>query len=422
MSYRGVIIDEQMDEMNLHAHTFTACASNGVHIWGYKLRGDYALAYQLKNHKIPVTAGQTISANLNLCEIPLIDNVTMEWNSSHPEIISSGGRYNPAGLTDNVDVELCMHIASGKYFLEQVYEVKAKKETFPTSDWSTGMVAYYNFDNTPPTNSMNPTEQASLLKNGSNKTPTLRTDDIRNGSYAHLTFGANGHESYVSLSNPLHGEDIATGVTLTFWLKRDDNNPWDALFAFYNSDDNSRLYMAGGSYTGYNDGKGNWIDINYPTVYTEEPIGIGRWHLVTVTVSRSQGVKLYVDGTPVDSYTYAGSLNGAEISKGSAFDYGLIVDHITRSPQLTLGYGSFWGSPNVSIDDLVLHNRILSRSEINGLKQMLNRVYDISLSTGISAPHGTAPAESSLYDLSGRRLEHPQGGIYIRDGKKMTVR
>ena len=368
-----------------------------------------------------MTDGQTVSANLNLCEIPLTDNIAMEWNSSRPEIISSGGRYNPTGLTDNVDVELCMHIASGNYHLEKAYMVEAKKETFPTSDWASGMVAYYNFDNTVPTNSMNPTEQASLLKNGSNQAPILDTDDIRNGSYAHLTFGASGHESYISLPNPFYKGDVATGVTLTFWLKRDDNNLWDALFAFYNTTDNSRFYMAGGSYMGYNSGKGNWIDINYPTAYTEEPIGTGRWHLVTVTISRSQGVKLYVDGTPVDSYTYAGNLNGAEISKGSSFDYDLIVDHIVNCPKLTLGYGSFWGSPNVNIDDLVLHNRILSRSEINGLKQMLNRVYDIGLSTGINTPHRALPAEPALYDLSGRHIGHPQGGVYIQEGKKRVM-
>ena len=58
----------------------------------------------------------------------------------------------------------------------------------------------------------------------------------------------------------------------------------------------------------------------------------------------------------------------------------------------------------------VLHDRILSRSEINGLKQMLNRVYDISLSTGIALPHTPSTAEAPCYDLSGRRINHPQHG------------
>ena len=423
VTYKGVIVDELMDEVSLHAHTFTACASNGVHIWGYKLRGDYALAYQMKHHSIPVTDRQIVSSNLNLCEIPLIDNVEMQWSSSHPEIISNGGRYNPTGLTENIDVELCMHIASGKYFLEHVYEVEAKKETFPVSDWASGIVAHYNFDSTTLTNSIAPTEYASLLKNGSNKLPTLEADDIRNGTYVHLSFGANGHESYVSLPNPLYNEELATGLTLTFWLKRNDDNMWDALFAFYNPTYSSRFYMTGGSYMGYNSGKGNWIDINYPTDYTAAPISVGRWHLASITISRSQGIKLYVDGTLVGDYIYAGSLNGDEINRGNSFDYNLIIDHIIDCPQLTLGYGSFWGSPNVNIDDLVLHNRVLSRSEINGLKPIMNRVYDISLGTNTGIPSRTATyTEKSLYDLTGRHVERPSRGIYIQDGKKVVVK
>ena len=424
VSYKGVIVEEQMDEINLRAYTFTACASNGAHIWGYKLRGDYALAYQLKNHSIPVTQEQIVSANLNLCEIPLIDNVTMEWISSHPEIISSGGRYNPTGLTENVDVDLTMYASSGNYYCEHTYSVEARKDKEPTADWLSEIVAYYNFDNAAPTNSVNPIESASFLKNGSNKVPALDSDDIRNGSYVHLTFGANGHESYVSLPNPFYKKEVATGVTLSFWLKRADNNLWDALFAFYNPSDNSRCYMAGGSYVGYNSGKGNWIDINYPMNYTATPIGTERWHLVSLTISRDKGLKLYIDGALVNDYTYVGNLNGAEVNKASAFDYNLIIDHIINCSKLTLGYGSFWGSPEVSIDDLLLHNRVLSRSEISGLKQIMNRVYDIGLAAEVQqcpyTPTATNPED--LYDLSGRRITNPQPGIYIQGRDKIVIK
>ena len=421
--YKGVIVDEQMDEMNLHAYTFTACASNGVHIWGYKLRGDYALAYQLKNHSIPVTQGQTVSANLNLCEIPLTDNVEMEWESSQPEIISPGGRYNPTGLTENVDVDLTMYMTSGNYYCEHTYAVKARKDREPSSDWSSEIVAYYNFDSPTPTNSVNPTESASFLRNGTNKAPTLGCDDIRNGSYVHLTFGANEHESYVSIPNPFYKEEVTTGITISFWLKRFDNNLWDALFAFYNPSDNSRLYMAGGCYMGYNSGKGNWIDINYPMTYTDSPIATGRWHLVSATISRVQGIKLYIDGGPIENYTYAGNLNDTEINKGSAFDYNLIIDHICNCSKFTLGYGSFWGSPEVSIDDLLLHNRVLSRSEISGLKQIMNRVYDIGLAADIKeCPFLPSTDTEILYDLWGRRIEGRQSGIYIQGKDKIIIR
>lgn len=426
VTYRGVIVEEQVDGWTMRAHAFTACAANGVHLWGYKLRGDYALAYQLKNHEIPVTEGQTVTANLNLCEIPLVDNVMMEWESSRPDIISAGGRYNPTGLIENVDVTLDMQMTSGNYCCKQTYEVEARKEVMPGVDWASGIVAYYDFDSATPINSVNPEERASFRKNGSNKVPTLGMDSIRNGSFVHLTFGANGQESYVNIPNPLHKEEIAEGVTLSFWVKRADDNLWDALFAFYSSSDNARFYMTGGCYVGYNSGRGSWIDINHPTAYAAKPIGTGRWHQVSVTVSREkrQGIKVYVDGTPVDSYTYAGSINGVEVDKASAFDYNQIVDHIGRCSRLALGYGSFWGTPDVCIDDLILHNRVLSRSEIIGLKQVMNRVYDIGMATDVEqVPYTTLSLkDDALHDLSGRRVIYPQPGIYIQGGKKIVIK
>lgn len=426
MTYQGVVLDEQMDKTSIRANTFTACASNGVHIWGYKMRSDYALAYQLKNQKIPVTNNQMVSANLNLCEISLADNVAMEWSSSHPDIISTGGRYNPTGLKENIDVALNVRMTSGNYYWAQDYSVTAKRESDPVSDWSSGIVAYYDFDSTTVINHVDPTDRAFLLRNGSNKIPTLATDSIRNGSYVHLTFGANGNESYVSIPNPFYKEEINTGITISFWTKRADDNRWDALFAFYNKNDNSRLYMTGGSYIGYNNGQGNWIDINHPDTYNAMPIGAGKWHLVSITISRerNQGIKIFIDGNLVESYTFTGKLNGTDINKASAFDYDLIVDHIIGCPKLTLGYGSFWGSPDVCFDDLIVHNRILSRFEITSLKQIMNRVYDIGKVADIEELPYTPVSTTGnvLYDLSGRRVEHPQSGIYIQNGKKIILR
>lgn len=424
VTYHGVMADEQMDKMDMRAYTFSACAFNGVHIWGYKLRGDYALAYQLKNHSMPVANGQTISGHLNLCEIPLTDNVAMDWSSTHPHIISAAGRYNPTGLQEDTEVELYVHLVSGSYYCEQTYTVKARKDREPYADWSSGIVGYYNFDNTPLTNSAAPTEQASLLRNGANSIPALAADSIRNGNYVHLTFGANGHESYVSMSNPLYQKEADTGVTISFWLKRADNNLWDALLAFYNTNEDSRFYMTGGSYMGYNNGLGNWIDINYPSTYTATPISVGRWHMVTVIIDKSQGIRLYVDGSPIEEYTYTGKLDGTDVGKGSAFDYQLIIDHIIRCPKLTLGYGSFWGSPDVCLDDLIIYDRVLTRSEVSALKQIMNRVYDIGLVADIEdLPYTVSPdADESIYDLSGRRIGHPQPGIYIHKGKKVVVR
>ena len=50
---------------------------------------------------------QSVLQNLNLDALWLGDpNITMQWTSSHPDIISEHGRYNPTGLTEDTDVTL----------------------------------------------------------------------------------------------------------------------------------------------------------------------------------------------------------------------------------------------------------------------------------------------------------------------------
>jgi len=91
-----------------------------------------------------------------------------------------------------------------------------------------------------------------------------------------------------------------------------------------------------------------------------------------------------------------------------------------------LGYGSFWGTPDVYMDDLVLHDRVLTWLEVRALRQMMSRVYDIGKAAGIDEVlmdvPVARPADDVIYDLSGRRVEHPVKGIYIRNGKKFIVR
>lgn len=426
-TYQGVIIDEQMDGRTIRAITFTACAPNGVHVWGYRFRDDYALAYQINNQILPVSDRQRVTANVDLTGMQCVDNVDVVWTSSLPQYISEGGRYDPAGLTNDTLVELTLDLSAGDYYWTRTYSVTAKAEDYPTADWKSGIVGYYNFDDTPGYNVVTPTERVTLLRAGTNSKPKLEEDGIRNGKFVHLLFGANGNESYVSIANPLYEKDIEEGVTLTFWVKRTDNNAWDALFGFYNKTQGSRLYMSGGGYIGYNNNAGDWIDINHPSTFTDVPIGVGRWHLVTVTISKksTSGITLYVDGSKVSECTYDGMLGGTAITKGPAFDYTTILDHITNCSKLTLGYGSFWGSPDVCVDDLMVHDRVLSRQEMSALKQMMSRVYDLGATVDIEEVYNdnlpTPMSDGYLYDLSGRRVDHPTQGIYIRNGKKVIV-
>lgn len=421
VTYYGVVCDQAMNPTTIKAITFTGCSATGVNVWGYKMRDDYNLAYQLNNTTMPVSDGKAISGNVNLYGITLRDGITMDWTSSKPAIISNTGRYNPAGLTEDTPVDLICRMTCGDYYWADTMTVTARKEYIPTSDYKSGMVAYYNFDAEPLTNSFDKTQTASLLHESSTAAPQLKSDNERNGQFVHDNFGASGNTSYVKFANPLYQSTLATGMTIAFWMKADDTNMWDALFSFFNSTAGSRLYFTGNTYLGYNNGAGNWMDVNYPTTKQMTTITPGEWQFVALTISRTAGYSLYVGGSIGKLDNVNGSLNGTTISALKSFDYNLIVDHIQNCPDFYFGYGSFWGSAAASYDDLFIYNRVLNAAEIYALKTLANRVYDFSqLATGIETVNASTQTSKSnkIYNLNGCEVKTPCKGIYIMNGKK----
>ena len=435
ITYDGVLVEGQMDQQSIKTVTLTAMAKSGVNVWAYKMRGDYSLAWQLNHEKIPVTAGQKISQNIDLYDVDIVaDNVTLAWSSSQPDIISDYGRYNPTDLKDDTSVTLTAQMTSGDYFWTQDYNVTALSEENAKSgsEWDTGIVAYYGFDDESLANVINSGEHAELLQNGGTPLPTLADNEpLRNGNCVHLYFAGHDQESYVKIPNPLFGKELNEGASLSFFVKRTDDNVWDALFGVVNGD--ARLYMTGNLYTGYNNNAGTWIDINHPTVAQPAELSAGTWHFVTVTFSRavtssSGGVTVYVDGKRKSNDVFTGKLGDSDISKKQGFDYNYIVDHIAASPYLYLGYGSFWGSPDALIDELFVHDRPLSLTEAGGLRQMANRVFTYTgeptgISEALTPMENEGKGNEKWYDLSGRCIDQSQPlrkGLYILGGRKVV--
>ena len=291
-------------------------------------------------------------------------------------------------------------------------------------DINTGVIAYYNFDGSTISNSYDATQIASLLKNGNNIAPSTQSDANRNSNVIHTNFGAANNESYVRFDNPLYNQTLTEGATVAFWVNSAEQNLWDALFAFYDTQSpNGRVYMTGNTYIGYNSGSGNWIDLNHPEKYPTANITFGTWNFVTVTISRTEGFKVYVDGKLKDFIGVAGSLNGTGISSASTFDYNLIVDHIRKCNYFYFGFGSFWGSCNANYDELLIYNRVLTANDAKKLYQ--TEVSEGSFPTGISAVKMTPQlSDGTVYDLQGRKIDasQMQRGIYIKNGKKFVVR
>ena len=440
ITYNGVLFEQQMDGKNIKSIAFSALATSGVNIWGYKYRDDYSVAYQVNTQKLPVSNLMQVKQNLDLYNIDLQDNIKLQWTSSEPMMISDYGKYYPMGLTENTPLTLTARITSGNYYWQQAYNVYANSETNSVTpyDWTNGMLARYSFDDEGLTNSVDVTQHAQLNSNGNTAVPQLEADadSLRNGKVVHLHFGVNAKESFVTMPNPFKGQDLSNGATLSFFVKRFDNNLWDALFGV--TKDNARLYMTANLYVGYNDGRvedadggiyNNWLDINKPDTVETNAIGLNHWHMVTVTISptASTGITFYIDGvkrTTVDRFK--GKLNGTAVSAKAKFDYKLILQLLSEADELWLGKGSFWGSPDVAFDELVAYNRLPSINELKGLLQMVNRSDENHWQTDAitTIDRGYRIEQDVVYDLQGRRMDCSslKPGLYIMHGRKVLVK
>ena len=391
--YNGVIVNEQIDQKSIQTIAFTAMANSGVCVWGYKYSPKYALAWQLNNQQVPVTNNSNFTRDIYLYDM-LSDesDISLKWTSSHPDIISDYGKYNPYGLEENTKVTLNARLDVPGWFWQQDYVVTAYSEANAEQkyDWTTGMVAHYGFDGSADvssasgddalTNTFNEEQKAELARRSTTKLPVLEDGDpMRIGRVVHLNFGAVNKESYVKMDNPLLGDSLPEGATISFWVKRTDGNLWDGLFAFVNG--SARLFMTGNCYTGFNDNAGKWLDINQPSTRETDNIAVGQWHLVSVVFTRkatssSGGITVYIDGTATKNDKYNGELDGKSITTRAGFDYNVVVDHLAQSEEFYLGRGSFWGSPDAYFDDVIVYNRPLSLTQIMSLRNMQNRLFD----------------------------------------------
>ena len=426
-TYKGVIYEEVMDQRSLHLIAFTCANAYGVNVWGYKVHPKYELAMQLNGQTVPVKEGQNVQRDYDLYGMSLgLDNTTLTWKSSVPDIISDYGKYNPTGLTEDVPVTLSARIETGNYFWAQDYNVKALAFSLPTADWQTGLLAHYGFDSESLANSFDASQCAELKHLGTTKLPTLGNDEpLRTGRYVQTCVAALDKESYVEMPNPLYGQELSEGATIAFWVKPNTSTPYGTLFGLQNGD--ARLYFTNNLYTGFNDGAGKWLDVNHPNQVSNTDLKAGQWTFVTIIFSRkaTDGVKVYLGRTQHTGDRYKGEIDGKSITTKSGFDYNYIVDHLAASPTLCLGKGSFWGSPDARLDDIFVYNRPLSATQLNALELMANRVFDFSsLTSGIEVVSTAPSADSHYFDLQGRRVEGtPQRpGLYIKQGRKIFVK
>ena len=97
---------------------------------------------------------------------------------------------------------------------------------------------------------------------------------------------------------------------------------------------------------------------------------------------------------------------------------------MASSDELWLGKGSFWGSADVRLDDVMVYDRVLNLLDVMALQQMTDRSNIDGKTDGIAImDNGKWIMDNGQWtDLQGRRVEKPAHGLYIRNGKKILVR
>ena len=422
--YNGVAIPQHLEPTSLQAVCFTACSEQGENVWGYRLDDRSKVASAVNALPKLVYDGLYISRSIDLYNLELPQGVVARWTSSHPDIFSHTGRYNPAGLTEDTPIQVALTLECGDYAWSETYQVTVKKEAEVSGDWLTGIKAYYGFDASPYVNAYQVQQEAVLKREGSNRRPLIETDSVRTGGVLHQYFGASGNCSYTEMDNALYGSAI-DGFTIGMWVKRTDDVPWDAIWSFYNPTAGARLYFTGNTYMGFNNGT-DWLDINHPSSVVSDNMPVGSWCYLTLTVSRTDGVVLYVNGARKRDLVYNGLSGGTSVSTASGFDYNKVIDFVQQCPKFYLGYGSFWGSADVRVDDVILYNRVLPLADVRALYTMNSRVTDFTIGEG-----GTPVQEvlrecpvpaGAVYDLAGRRHHSASRGVYVVGGKKLLLR
>ena len=350
-----------------------------------------------------------------------------QWFSSNEDVLTNEGKYNPA--EENTEVTLIHRLTNGNRYYDVTYNMKVLAATEPEGDYKSGLLAYYDFDAKPICNMLVPEQKATLSKQSGGVMPELGYDIARFGLTMNVPGGSDVDKScgIVKMDNPLYGQTDLKGMSISFWLKRMDNDLWGTLFSFVNTNPTfttkqNHLSYTGNNYLAFTNGTDTFA-VNYPNV-DRSVVEPGKWKFVTITIDPEEGVRIYV--SKVRRSNVFVSTAG---SSAKDFDYQKVIDYLASTQFLCLGKGNGHGGAEAKYDDLFIHNRALTSDDVSALYAAVTRVTDFEaeLSTdihGVFAEEMKSGSDDAWYTLQGQRLySKPQAkGIYIHGAKKVWVK
>ena len=439
VTYKGVVVQQQVDGRKLKAIAITASAQSGVSLWAWKMEPQSAIAYTTKNYTYPIS-GNGVNKNLVFYGQEYY-GATIRWESSEPDIISPEGQYSPTD--EATPVELVCHISCENYTYDRTFKVTAAKALTVTGEPLSGIVAYYDFESSLARNSYNTSQTAYFThQNNSADIAKLLKDPTRYGQVAHTNASAVKKNSFVRFSNPLKGQTELTGFTVAARVYREDaEDLTGTLLSFTdlapaNSNVAQRFFLNSNAGMHFQDDAAgtNAFDINSLNTATNF-IPAGKWVMVVLTVDATNGVSLYVDGGKKAHRNFTSTAGTASTAAQAAklFDYQHVLSMVANASYMSFGHGDANnGSAAARFDDLLVYNRALTLSDVQGLQTLCNRTTDFSPEgVGIQAVESSKlkVQSSKIYDLSGRQIVNGKSlngklprGIYIINGRKVMVR
>lgn len=423
VTYRGNFIRQTIDYTDIPALCFTVVSSSSgtvgatraLSVWGSNADSRAAIAYTVDRLSLPFSDGEKIYSDLVLPTRGYL-GTSLTWSSSDPTRLGHDGKIGSEA--DGEEVMLTLTISKDGYSYERSYRVTVAQAQ---GDICSGLAAYYDFEEGW-SNRLDASQIGVPRAEASGTKPQREKNSAKGGMVLRQHFGypSASSSSYVQFSNPLQGKDLSeSGATVSMYVLRTADNEWDAVWAFLDTDAadgiDGRCYLTANTYLGFN-GTGGWFDANYPSTDINV-LETNVWHLVSIAFTAT-GWSMYIDG--VKRYD---EQNCLAFSSGSGFsDYASVTRLLTSASDFYLGYGSWWGSAPLLIDDVTLYARALSDEDMMTLylSQQSGTFVDATHLEEISFNKHIERFDL-IYDLQGRRVEKPGKGLYIINGKRSLL-
>ena len=294
-TYKGVLIEQNVDGEAYQTLCFTAANEDGLNIWGSKLESEKReIAKNMKyfDFGVPLRTYESFA-------LPVVGNggVSITWQSSHPEVLTAEGQLTM--VTEKTQVILTATLSKGEY--------------------------YYSYD----------FPVVVLPGDGTFAERTL-IDRFFVDSPQDLSDKSDGS---LSVSNPFNkmitkGLDISGGVSVEFDVEK--TGPVNVLGTILGFTGGGKLYFTPGSYLGYN-ATGSFYDANLKS-YALVNDYIGDKARVSLYFW-PEGFEVKVEGNTVYNQDILTTENGA----GDLVNYRDVLKWLNNtSDTLNFGFGSWW--------------------------------------------------------------------------------